>query len=138
MYIIAAVTKTEIINLLVGNNDCTRVPMKRRGSLSFVISNPNSDEVDVVCPIYVPGNQCYSPEICNNFNIAPFFRICEDVSANLYTLCFVDVSTQLNRLRLDFFVATWTFCSLSVNATRTYVRSFELRGECIYFDIPIW
>ena len=129
---ISAVTQTEQINLLLGNNNCTSVPMKRQGGLRFAISNPNPDEVDVICPIYAPANQCYSPDICNNFNGNPFFHICEDPSANSYNLSFGNVTRQLNGTRLDFFIITRILCPTSpVYIARTYVRSFELNGECI-------
>lgn len=131
---ITAVTKTETVSLLLGNNNCTCVSMESVGGLSFAISNPKPNEVDVICPIYVPDNQCYNPEVCNNFNgnIAPFFRICEDPLARIYILCFGNVTGELNRSRIDFFVPTRTFCpTSSVYRTRTYVRSFELSGEYI-------
>ena len=125
-------TQTEQIDLLLGNNNCTSVPMERRGGLGFAVSNPNPDEVDVVCPIF-RRNQCYSPDACNSFNgnIDPFFRICEDPSANSYNLLFGNVTRQLNGTRLDFFVTTKTVCPTSVYFARTYIRSFKLSGECI-------
>jgi hypothetical protein len=105
--------------------------MEPRGGLSFAISNLNPDEVDIVCPIYAPANQCYSPDACISFNdtMDPFFRICEDRSLNLYTLLFDNVTRQLNGTRLDFFNTTKIICPSSVYFTRTYFRSFELNGK---------
>ena len=127
-------TKTETINLLIGNNNCTCIEMEPQRSLSFAIPNPHVDEMDIKCPIYASANQCYSPENCNSFRgiIASFFHICEVSSKSenkIYKLCFDDISEQLNSSRLDFYIVTRTPCPSAISFTRTYIRSFELSGK---------
>ena len=41
-----------------------------QGALNVAISNPDPNEVDIICPVY--GNTCYSPEICHGCNDVPF------------------------------------------------------------------
>ena len=118
------------MNLLLGNNDCTCIEMDCQGALNVAISNPDPNEVDIICPVY--GNTCYSPEICHGFNGVPFFNICEtSMSSCKLNLCFRNVSEVLNNSRLDFFVSEKVVCDITVYTARTYIRSFEIRGEII-------
>ena len=132
---IHAVSRTETVNLLLGNNDCTCVEMDCQGALNVTISNPDPNEVDIICPVY--GDTCYSPEICHSFIGIPFFNICEtSMSENSkckLNLCFRNVSEALNNTRLDFFISEKVICDTTdtVYTARTYIRSFDIRGELI-------
>ena len=125
------VTETETINLLLGNNNCTCVDVERRGGLSFALSNPDPDEVDIVCR--VRGTGCYSPSVCNSFSdsgLVPFFRACDNPSENSHRLCFGNISEQLNGSRFDLFVLKRARCeSTPVYTVREYFRSFKLNGK---------
>ncbi len=108
--------------------------MDCQGALNVAISNPDPNEVDLICPVY--GDMCYSPEICHGFNGVPFFNICEtSMSENLIcklNLCFKNVSEAFNNSRLDFFVSEKVICmDTTVYTARTYIRSFEIRGKLI-------
>jgi hypothetical protein len=82
---------------------------------------------------------CYSPERCNGFNGVPFFNIydismSENSSCKL-NLCFRNVSEALNNSNLTFFLSEKVICDTTVHTARTYIRSFEIRGElfiCAY------
>ena len=126
-----AVSRTETVNLLLGNNDCTCVEMDCQGALNVAISNPDPNQVDILCPVY--GDTCYSPQICHGFNEVPFFNICEvsrssDCKLNI---CFGNVSEVLNNTRLDFFVSEKVICDITLYTARAYIRSFEIKGEIL-------
>ena len=109
--------------------------MDCRGALNVAISNPDPNQVDIICPVY--GNMSYSPERCHGFNSVPFFNIREVSVSNSETsscklnMCFGNVSEVLNNSRLDFFVLEKVICDITVYTARTYVRSFEIKGELI-------
>ena len=119
------------MNLLLGNNDCTCVEMDCQGALNVAISNPDPNEVDIICPVY--GDTCYSPEICHGFNGVPFFNICEismsENSSCKFNLCFRNVSEALNNSRLDFFVSKKVVCDITDYTARNPLRS-EVRLYC--------
>lgn len=129
---LTAVTETEIVNLLLGNNNCTCVNVERRGGLSFALSNPDPDKMDIVCRVH--GTECYSPTACRTFNdsgLPPFFHVCDNPPENTHVLCFGNISERLSHLRLDLFALKRVIClteSLQY-ATREYFRSFELNGK---------
>ena len=128
------VTKTETINLFLGNNDCTCVKMDCKGALNVAISNSDPNQSDALCPVFTnAASTCYSPSTCHQFNDASFFHICEDNSSSrcIYRLCFGNVTEQLNGIRLDFFILNKIVCvSLSTfyNA-RVYIRSLMIKGN---------
>ena len=106
--------------------------MDCRGALNVAISNPDPNQVDILCPVY--GDTCYSPQICHGFNEVPFFNICEvsrssDCKLNI---CFGNVSEVLNNTRLDFFVSEKVICDINVYNARTYIRSFEIEGNFLH------
>ena len=131
-----AVTKTEIISLVLGDNKCTCIEIECQGSLNVAISNPANSAPDILCPVF--ADSCYSPSDCNGFDGTSFFQICEDRPDNLmnsctYNMCFGNVSEPLNGTRLDFFVLNKTRCgSTLVYHPREYYRSFEIRGMYMY------
>ena len=127
-----AVTETETINLLLGNNNCTCVEMECQRALNVAISNSDPNQMDIICPVY--ANTCYSPESCRGFNDIPFFTICEvfespDLECTL-RICFGNVSEALNNSRLDFFVSRRVICN-TIYAARTYIKSFEIIGKLL-------
>lgn len=126
-------TETETINLLLGNNNCSCVNIQCLGGLGIVISNPDLE--DALCPVYIPDT-CYSPSFCGQFQGTPFFRICENPSESdglgcTYSMCFENITVQLNGTKLDFFTLTRTICraTSTIYVTRTYMSSFEIKGE---------
>lgn len=128
-----AVTMTETINLYLGNNNCTCVELDCQRGLSFAISNPDPNQVDIICPVY--ASTCYSPERCSRFNGIPFFSICEtfehpDSDCKL-RMCFGNVSEILNNSRLDFFLSEKVICRNlgTIYFARRYIRSFEIKGD---------
>lgn len=137
-----SVSGTEIINLLLGNNNCTCIELERIGGLNFAFPVSDPSEVDLMCPIF--GNPCYSTASTsrcstlkiNGTMIPPFFQICETpTNFETYTLCFGNVSEYLNGLRLQFFTSRRTICPStgSYYATNTYIRSLELKGKPNYY-----
>lgn len=129
-----SVTETGTINLLLGNNNCSCVNIQCLGSLYAVVSNPDLE--DALCPVYTLGSTCYSPSFCGQFQGTPFFRICENRSESdglgcTYSMCFGNITEQLNGTKLDFFVLTRTLCQAAstIYLTRTYIRSFEIKGD---------
>lgn len=106
--------------------------MERQGALGFALSNPEPDQVDIMCRVNADG--CYSPEVCNKFRnsrFVPFFRVCNTTT---YTLCFGNVSDILNGLKLELFAPKRVICGsglIPFYATREYFRSFELNGELV-------
>lgn len=125
-----AVSETETINLLLGNNNCTCIEMERLGGLNFALSVSDPNQVDILCPIY--GNPCYSPAACSTFKIPPFFHICEAVN-NTYMLCFGNISKYHNGLRLQFYINRRAICQESgaFYSFNAYIRSFDLVGKQI-------
>ena len=128
-----AVNETEIVYLVLGDNNCTCVQIECQGSLNVAISNPASSTPDILCPIF--ADDCYNPTDCNGFDGMSFFQICDDQSENLmghcmYNTCFGNASELLNGTRLDFFVINKTRCgSTQVYYPREYLRSLEMRGK---------
>ena len=114
--------------------------MDCQGALNVAISNPDPNQLDIVCPVY--GNMSYSPERCHGFNDIPFFSI-HEISGNLgcknLNVCFGNISEGLNNSRLDFFVSERTVCvsPLTTYTVRKYTRSFEIRGEIIIINYII-
>ena len=126
-----AVNQTEMVNVLLGDNNCSCARLESLRSLYFAVSNPDVNELDVTCPIHTSDNSCYSPETCNGFkneDITAFFRICENSSDNTFSLCSSNVTEQLDGLRLDFYKLTRPICA-SLYYSRTYIQSFEFKGE---------
>ena len=124
-------TETETINLLLGNNNCTCVEMDCQGGLNVAISNPDPNQLDIVCPVY--ADTCYSPEKCNGFNDTSYFNICEQSSESSeckYKLCFGNISEKLNNSRLDFYVSERSICqeTLTLYYARKYIKSLEIQG----------
>jgi hypothetical protein len=105
--------------------------MDCEGALNVAISNPDSNQVDIICPVY--GSTYYSPERCHGFNDTPFFSINEMSGSSGCNICFGNVSEGLNNSRLDFFVSERTVCVslLTTYTARKYIRSFEIRGELL-------
>ena len=130
---ILAVTETEIISLILGDNNCTCIEIECQRSLNVAISNPVSSVPDVLCPIF--ADDCYSPTDCNGFDDTSFFQICDDQPNDLmnsctYNMCFGNVSELLNGTRLDFFVLNKTRCGpTQVYYPREYLKSLEIRGK---------
>ena len=127
-----AVNQTEMVSVLLGDNNCSCARLESLQSLYFAVSNPDVNELDVTCPIYTRNNSCYSPEICNGFkneDITAFFRICENSSDNTFSLCSSNVTEQLDGLRLDFYKLTKPSICTSLYYSRTYIQSFEFKGE---------
>ena len=122
-------TKTEIINLLLGNNNCSCVNIQCLGGLYAVVSSPDLE--DALCPVYSRGSSCYSPSFCGQFQGTPFFRICQNPSESgcTYSICFENITEQLNGTKLDFFILTRTLCEEIIYITRTYISSFEIKGN---------
>ena len=137
-HLLYVVTETEVINLLLGNNNCTCVDVERPGGLSFVISNPDPDELDIVCRIH--GTGCYSPVTCNSFNdsgLIPFFQLCDNPPENSHILCFGNISKQLNGSRFELFALKAARCpSTPQYAAREYFKSFEFSGK-LYGDLAV-
>lgn len=130
-----AVSETETVNVLLGNNNCSSVRLESLQELYFAVSNPEPNELDIICPIHIRhGKLCFSPEMCNNFNnsdITSFFRICGTAESS-FTLYSSNVTEQLiPSLRLDFFTLTKVSCT-PLYYSRTYIRSFEFKGEYIH------
>ena len=132
LYFLSAVTATETVNILLGNNNCTCVDVEHRGGLSFAISNPDTDLADIVCRVHSTDG-CYSPAACKTFDdsrLIPFFRACDNPAENSHVLCFDNISEILSDLRLDLFTLKWTRCSSgSSYVAREYFRSFQLNGK---------
>ena len=128
-----AVTETEIINLLLGNNDCTCVKIDCQGALNIAISNPDPDQSDALCPVFTNNaSSCYSPRSCHQFNDISFFQICQNTSNSscVYRICFGNITKQLNGTRLDFFVLKKIICNFSIAYnTRVYIRSLKINGN---------
>ena len=128
-------TETGTINLLLGDNNCTCVNIQCLGSLYVVVSNPDPNMEDALCPVYTLGSACYNPSVCGQFQGTPFFRICENPSDGLgctyYSICFENITEQLNGTKLDFFKLTRTIClaTSTIYLTRTYISSFEIKGD---------
>ena len=102
--------------------------MECQGALNVAISNPDPNQLDIICPVY--EDTCYSPERCHGFNDIPFFSICEtSISGCKLNMCFGNISEILNNSRLDFFVSEKVICDITVYTARTYIRSFEIKGE---------
>ena len=95
--------------LLLGSNNCMCVEMDCQGALNVAISNPDLNQVDIICPVYGNTMSCYSPERCHGFSDIPFSRICETSVSNSETsscklnMRFGNISEVLNNSRLDFF-----------------------------------
>ena len=126
------VTEVETVNVLLGNNNCTCVDIGCYGGLNVAISNPDPNQLDLVCPVY--AKNCYSPEMCTGFDGIPFFQICEqssNVSECKYNICFGNISEKLNNSRLDFYVSERIICesTFTVYYARRYIRSFEIKGN---------
>ena len=109
--------------------------MDCQGGLNVAISNPDPNQVDIICPVY--GNMSYSPERCYGFNGVPFFNIREVSVSNSGTstcklsICFGNISEVLNNSRLEFFVSEKVICDITVYTARMYIRSFDIKGEII-------
>lgn len=136
-----AVNKTERLNLLLGNNNCTCVNIDCHGSLNVAVSNPDSSQADILCPVFtLDPKHCYSPHKCARFTVTPFFQICkkvQDDSSCTYSMCFGNVTEQLNQTRMDFFLLNKTLCESSpLYTARIFIRSFQINGKR-WFDNPI-
>ena len=128
-----AVNQTKMVNVLLGVNNCSCTQLESLQDLYFAVSNPDANELDVTCPIYTRDDSCYSPGMCRRFkneDITAFFRICESSSGNTFSLCSSNVTEQLDGLRLDFYTLTKPNCA-SLYYSRTYIQSFEFKGEYI-------
>ena len=137
-----AVTETETINLLLGNNNCTCVNIECQGALYIVISNNDPNQEDILCPVYTSRTRsCYNPSTCHEFESTPFFRICENSSDGLecmYNMCFENITEQLNGTRLDFFILNRIICAIGPYFTRIYIKSFELRGIILLYENDLY
>ena len=139
VYFLTAVTATEIVNIWLGNNNCTCIDVERREGLSFAISNPDTNVTDIVCRVRSNG-WCYSPAPCQTFKnstLVPFFHICDNPSENSHALRFGNITKILSGLRLDLFALKLVRCSSGSHyAAREYFKSFQLNGKLII--VHIW
>ena len=133
-----AVSETDEINLLSGNNSCSScIEIECHGGLNVAISSPDPSQLDIVCPVYSLSNEsdCFSPDQCPGFNSTPFFQICEaspdsKSSKCRYSLCFDNVNKNLNYSRVDLFVYERTVCesTFTLYYARKYIKSYEIKG----------
>ena len=138
-------TQTERLELLVGNNNCKCVEIKCQGSLYVIISSPNASPPDTLCSIHVNKPSCYSPNECRQFNgtTAPFFSVCENPLAMAstdctYSMCFGNITEELNGTRLDFLILNKTICASDpVYFARVYIQSFELNVQYATANISV-
>lgn len=126
-------TETEIVNLSLGNNNCTRIEFSCNTTVYVVISNP-SKERDATCSTVVTRNSCYDIENCCSYHqIEPFLRVCWN-NESTCSLYFANIKEGLNNTRLDLYTEDITQCTdgLRRNSynTRHYFKSYELKGIC--------